>query len=325
MAERILHVNVWVQECSGRTFLQLQWHDPHTGTRRTRSTLTADPGEAEKERADLEYELNHGMYGVDSKLSWERFRELFEGEYATHLRQSSREKLAAVFDVFEQLAKPRLLRSVNERLLSQFVKSLRERRRPNGKIGLAPITIRNYLVALKTAIGWAVGQKLLNAVPTFPEIKVPKKKPQPVPTEAFERLLDAAPDDPVAGVPDVRLVGRAATVGSPTPALGAVRRTALAGPDQQPRGPAGRIRQECTGPVRAAAPAATGSPGSPGPGRSPRVPVPVDLHEGSTVPEGYHVQDSRQACGCRCTSFAKVSAAAWPNNSARATPPSCTN
>ena len=195
MAERIVSVNVWIQECSGRKYLQLQWHDPHTGERKTRSAKTADPGEAEKQRADLEYELNHGMFGVESRLSWERFRELFEAEYAAGLRPRSREKLAGVFDVFEALCHPKRLAKVNERTLSLFVKSLRERPRPKGKTGLAPITIKNYLVALKTALGWAARQRLIAAVPAFPEVTAPKKKPQPVPAEAFERLLDAAPDD----------------------------------------------------------------------------------------------------------------------------------
>lgn len=31
-------------------------------------------------------------------------------------------------------------------------------------------------------------------MPTFPSVKVPKKKPQPVPAEAFEKLLEKAPD-----------------------------------------------------------------------------------------------------------------------------------
>jgi integrase len=50
-------------------------------------------------------------------------------------------------------------------------------------------------VALKTALGWAVEQKLLPDVPNFPAVKVPKKKPQPIPAEAFDRLLDQSPDD----------------------------------------------------------------------------------------------------------------------------------
>jgi integrase len=72
---------------------------------------------------------------------------------------------------------------------------VRERKKPGGKVGLAPMTMKNYLIALKAALGWAVEQKLLSAVPAFPEVKVPKKKPQPVPQEHFDKLLAAAPDD----------------------------------------------------------------------------------------------------------------------------------
>jgi hypothetical protein len=35
--------------------------------------------------------------------------------------------------------------------LSAFVRGLRERKRPGGKVGLAPMSIKNHLVALKTA------------------------------------------------------------------------------------------------------------------------------------------------------------------------------
>src|SRR5262249_22852949 len=81
---------------------------------------------------------------------------------------------------------------VTERTLSAFVKGMRERRTKKGTVGLAPWTIRNYLVALKTALGWAVEQKLLTALPEVPTVKVPKKKPQPVPAESFEKLLEKA-------------------------------------------------------------------------------------------------------------------------------------
>ena len=79
--------------------------------------------------------------------------------------------------------------------LSAFVRGLRERKRPGGKVGLAPMSIKNYLVALKTALTWSVGQKLLPSLSSFPAVQVPKKKPQLVPAESFERLLAKAPDD----------------------------------------------------------------------------------------------------------------------------------
>jgi hypothetical protein len=54
-------VTVWVQQFQDRKNLMLQWIDPETGKRQTRTARTADPAEAEAARADLEYELNHGL------------------------------------------------------------------------------------------------------------------------------------------------------------------------------------------------------------------------------------------------------------------------
>jgi hypothetical protein len=46
----------------------LQWIDPDTNRRKSKSAGTADEKEAEKARADLEYELNHGRYQEASRL-----------------------------------------------------------------------------------------------------------------------------------------------------------------------------------------------------------------------------------------------------------------
>jgi len=173
----------------------LQWVDPETGQRKTQSAKTADPKEADEARVDLESDLNNGRYQGASKLDWGRFREMFEGEYAALRRTSSQEKFKAVFDVFEETMKPAKLGALTERTISLFVKKLGERKRPGGKVGLARITIRNYLIALKTAFTWACDQKLIVAVPKFPNIKVTKRKPQPVPAESFEKLLGKAPDE----------------------------------------------------------------------------------------------------------------------------------
>jgi integrase len=193
MTER--SVVVWVQRFADRPNLMLQWTDPETGGRKSKSAGTADEKEAERKRAELEYQLNHGIYREPARLDWKEFRKLFEAEYAASLRATSREKFAAVFDVFEQIVRPAKLRAITERTLSAFVKGMRERKQPNGKVGLAPMTMRNYLIALKTAVGWAVEQKLLPTVPAFPSVRVPKKKPQPIAQEDFEKLLAGAPDE----------------------------------------------------------------------------------------------------------------------------------
>lgn len=188
-------ITVWVQRFKDRPHLMLQWIDPETGKRKSKSAETADPREAEGKRADHEYRLNHGQYEEPSKLVWEAFRQMFTDEYVAGLRPRAAEKYDTVFDVFEQIMSPDRLGSITERTISAFVKGMRERRRPRGKVGLAPQTIKSYLVNLHTALAWAVKQRLLSSLPTFPRIKVPKKKPQPIPSESYEKLIEKAPDE----------------------------------------------------------------------------------------------------------------------------------
>ena len=71
-------VVVWVQQFKDRPNLMLQWTDPETGRRKSRSAGTCDPKEAEAKRSDLEYELNNGRYQEASRMTWEHFRGLFE-------------------------------------------------------------------------------------------------------------------------------------------------------------------------------------------------------------------------------------------------------
>jgi integrase len=51
------------------------------------------------------------------------------------------------------------------------------------------------LVNLHTALKWAVDNRYLPAVPTFPTVKVPKRKPKPIDPMDFAKLLAVAPSD----------------------------------------------------------------------------------------------------------------------------------
>src|SRR5205823_5664629 len=74
-------ITVWVQRFKDRSTLVLQWIDPDTGKRKSKSAGTSDHDIAEGRRKDLEYELTHGKYQEASRMTWERFRELFEAEH----------------------------------------------------------------------------------------------------------------------------------------------------------------------------------------------------------------------------------------------------
>jgi integrase len=188
-------VKVWVQHFADRPHLVLQWYDPDTGKRKSKSAETADPDKAEQARGDLEADLNNGRHVHASNMGWERFRELFEKEYVAGLRPNTQRNHRDTLDHFERLCSPGRLRGVTGRTVSAYVAAMRTEKVRGGRVGMAPSTMRVRLEFLHTALQWAAEQKLIPEVPPFPSVKVPKRKPQPVPAEAFERLLAAAGED----------------------------------------------------------------------------------------------------------------------------------
>src|SRR5262249_36324302 len=119
-------IHVWGQRFKDRAHLMLQWLDPETGRRKSKSAETADEKKAEQARADLEADLNNGRYAEASRISWERFRELFEEEYVAPLRPDTRKNYEATLDLFERLCHLGSLRSISERTVSQFATLMRK-------------------------------------------------------------------------------------------------------------------------------------------------------------------------------------------------------
>jgi integrase len=187
-------VKVWVTRFADREALQLQWVDPVTGRKKTRSAGTSCPTIAEQKRGDLEADLNAGRHQDVSRLSWAAFRERFEREYVAALRPNTRHGYKDTFRVWELLARPVALRGVTEATVSGFAAALRSYRAKGKGDGLAVSTIHLHLQHLHTALVWAARQKLIPAVPDFPSVKVPRRRPRPTAPELVERLIDRAPD-----------------------------------------------------------------------------------------------------------------------------------
>lgn len=128
-------------------------------------------------------------------MSWEKFRGLFVAEYVAGRRENTRRNYRVTLDLFERLCHPRTVRGVTERTVSQFAAGLRGLPGYKGETTMQPGTIKVRLQFLHTALKWAADQKLIPAVPRFPAVKVPKRRPQPVPAESFEKLQPKAGDD----------------------------------------------------------------------------------------------------------------------------------
>src|SRR5262249_961534 len=136
-------VTVWVCHFKDRASLMLQWLDPDTGRTKSRSSRTTDEKDAEKARADLEYELNNDRYQEASRLTWERFGEFFEKEYVAATRLDTQRNYRATFDLFERLCNPRQLKSISERTISLFAAGMRkEPGRAKGSTGMMASTIK---------------------------------------------------------------------------------------------------------------------------------------------------------------------------------------
>jgi integrase len=192
MAEK--RVTVWVQHYADRANLTLMWVDPDTGRRKSKSAETADEKVAEGKRVDLESNLNNGRHAEASRMSWENFRKLFEEEYLPGCREETKKVFRNAFKLFEKICNPRNIRSITARTVSTFAAGLRKEPGRGSNPTMIASTIKTRLQFLHTALQWAVEEDLLPKCPKFPEIAVPEKHPQPVPTESFERLLDKVPD-----------------------------------------------------------------------------------------------------------------------------------
>jgi integrase len=185
---------VWIQRFHDRPHLVLQWNDPETGKRKSQSAKTADEKQAEIARADLEADLNAGRYQEASRMSWERFRELFEAESVATRRPNTRQLYRDTLNLFEGLCHPTSLKGVTERTVSAFVRGMLNAKIKN-RLGYLPSSIKTFLQFLHTALMWAAHQKLIPECPKFPTVKVPKKKPSSVPAESFEKLVAKAEDE----------------------------------------------------------------------------------------------------------------------------------
>jgi integrase len=189
-------VHVYVREYQDRPTYVLEWKDPITGRRRFKTTIIARGGrrnraEAERAAADWENELNAGGVGSEN-MTWDKFRDLYEDQKLPGLAAGTRDKANDVFNKLERDLNPRYLRDLTEARLSHFVTVLRSRR-------LAEDTIRSNLAHIKSALSWAVEQKMLSRLPTFPKIRRVKKasgapmKGRPITVEEFERMLSVIP------------------------------------------------------------------------------------------------------------------------------------
>ena len=191
-------VKVYVVRVGDRPNFFLEWKDPITQRSRRKVTdvkasgLAKEKKAAERLAAELELQLNSGVAALPSKYQWTEFRHRYESEVMPGLAKQTTVKVQVVLDRAEGILNPKRLLDMTEARLSHFVAELR-------RSGVAETTIKGYLAHLKAALNWAVRQKLLVIMPSFPRIQRAKRgggtpmKGRPITQEEFERMLNAVP------------------------------------------------------------------------------------------------------------------------------------
>ncbi len=197
-------LKVYVVEFGDRRHYQMQYVDPVTGKKKTRSTCIVRTGrkkdrtEAERVAAKWEAELREGRYCAPSKITWAEFRERYEMEALAGLADGTFHKVGAVFSVLERVLNPLRLADVTAARLSHYQAELRRQ-------GRSEDTIASHLAHIKAALSWAVKVGMLAKAP---KIEKPRRakgsdgmKGRPITTEEFERMLakvDSVVGDKVA-------------------------------------------------------------------------------------------------------------------------------
>jgi integrase len=189
-------IKVNVVEFGDRRHYQMQYVDPLTGRKKTRSTgisktgLKRDRTEAERVAAKWEAELREGRYCDPCKTSWDQFRNRYESEVLPSLAEGTDKKVFTVFNSVAKLLSPSKLKDLTAERLSYYQSKLREREASES-------TIESYLGHLQAALKWAVDIGLLDSLPKIKRPRRAKKskvmKGRPITGEEFDRMIGKIP------------------------------------------------------------------------------------------------------------------------------------
>lgn len=204
-------IKVSVVEFGDRANYQLQWIDPLTGRKKTKSSgvkrtgLQKDRDKALAKAGQLEAELRDGRYAGPSKTIWRDFTDRYVREALHGAAESTRDKVSTVFALIEEhyLPTPKRVRDLTAEGISRWAAELGKPRpltpeqREKGwkpRKPRSPATIACYLRHLKAALRWAAEMKFIREAP---RIREPKHddgaKGRALLVEEYERMLMAVP------------------------------------------------------------------------------------------------------------------------------------
>lgn len=193
----------------GRKYLQLQWIDPTTGKRCSRSSKKTKRREASIVAAELEKALNAAIPAGDGRLPFADFVLLYDEGHLSSLAKASRYRSMSVLSMFRELIAPETIGHVSTAAILRFVGKLRASGSPNKTAGrgngVSETTIKGYIATLRAALSWAKEAGHLAEVPKMPRIARATKaraKGRPLTDAEFLAMLRAVRFSAVTGFSD---------------------------------------------------------------------------------------------------------------------------
>lgn len=177
-------ISVWVVDY-GRKHLQLQWIDPVTGQRRTKSSGCTRRRDAARAALELERDLNARRPECDGLLPWDSFVLEYTDHHLESLAESSLSRSLGVLSVFRSRINPATIGSVSTAVLMSYASILRREGRPE-------TTIATHLRTIRAALSWAADAGYIATVPRAPKIARAfhqRPKGRPLATAEFARML----------------------------------------------------------------------------------------------------------------------------------------
>lgn len=179
-------IKVWVVDY-GREHFVLQWKDPSTGKRKSKSSGCRKKRDAERAAALLEGQLNARQPKGDGSTLWTDFVDEYEDSHLQSLAKSSLDRSMTVFNVFAAATSPKHLSDITGSVLSTFAASQR-------LLGRSEATIATSMRTLRAALLWAKANGYIADVPPIPKQSRAKKtraKGRPLTDKEFIAFLRA--------------------------------------------------------------------------------------------------------------------------------------
>lgn len=185
-------ISVYVIDPTGKTeFFYFQWIDPVTKKRKTKSSKCKTKRAAERAAVDFENDLNSRGPNSDGSISWDAFVDVYELDHMATLKESSRDRIRSVLNVFKKIVDPAKLSSITTQVLAAYASKLRAAPWNRG-----PSTVDTHISKLSTALAWAVDNDYLAAAPKppkLPRVRGPRAKGRPLTIDEFAKFLSAVP------------------------------------------------------------------------------------------------------------------------------------